>query len=169
MARLRQRIDDRQPVVRGEDLTSSQAYSGDIYFKGAWVLHSLKWLLGDEAFFTVVWRFANDPEFAYGLVSSEALAELVSEVSGQEIGWFWQRYLYRAEEPVWRIKRRIDGDRERISISWDAPEFEMPLPVEVDGMEQRVEMAGGRASFLVDPGVTVEVDPLGRVLARAKD
>ncbi len=169
MARLRQRIDDRHPVVRGEDLTSSQAYSGDIYFKGAWVLHSLKWLLGDEAFFTVVWRFANDPEFAYGLVSTEALAELVSEVSGREIGWFWQRYLYRAEEPVWRIKRRVDGDRERISITWDDSEFEMPLPVEVDGMEQRVEMAGGGASFLVDPGVTVEVDPLGRVLARAKD
>ena len=169
MARLRQRIDDRHPMVRGEDLTSSQAYSGDIYFKGAWVLHSLKWLLGDEAFFTVVWRFSNDPEFAYGLVSSQALAELVFEVSGREIGWFWRRYLYRAEEPVWRIRRRIDGDRERISISWDDPEFEMPIPVEVGGMEQRVEVAGGRASFLVDPGVTVEVDPLGRVLARAKD
>jgi len=169
MARLRQRIDDRHPVVRGKDLTSSQAYSGDIYFKGAWVLHSLKWLLGDEAFFTVVWRFANDPEFAYGLVSSQALADLVFEVSGREIGWFWRRYLYRAEEPVWRVRRRVDGDRERISISWDDPEFEMPIPVEVGGMEQRVEMTGGRASFLVDPGVTVEVDPLGRVLARTKD
>lgn len=169
MARLRQRIDDRHPIVRGQNLTSSQAYSGDIYFKGAWVLHSLKWLLGEEDFFTVVWRFANDPEFAYGLVSSQALAGLVMEVSGREIGWFWDRYLYRAEEPVWRVKRRVDGDRERISINWDDPDFEMPLPVQVDGMERRVEMTGGRASFLVDSGVTVEVDPLGRVLARPVD
>jgi len=169
MARLRQRIDDRHPIVRGQNLTSSQAYSGDIYFKGAWVLHSLKWLLGEEDFFTVVWRFANDPEFAYGLVSSQALAGLVLEVSGREIGWFWDRYLYRAEEPVWRLKRRLDGDRDRISINWDDPDFEMPLPVPVDGRERRVDMTGGRASFLVDPGVTVEVDPLGRVLARPVD
>ena len=43
----------------------------------------------------------------------------------------------------------------------------MPLPVQVAGVEQRVEMAGGRASILVDRGVTVEVDPLGRILAKA--
>ncbi len=169
MARLRQRIDDRHPIVRGQDLTSSQAYSGDIYFKGAWVLHSLKWLLGDEDFFTVVWRFANDPEYAYGLVSSQALAELVFEVSGLEIGWFWERYLYQAEEPVWRVKRRLDGDRDRITISWDDSDFEMPLPVLVAGRERRVEMAGGRASFLVDRGAPVEVDPLGRVLTQPID
>ncbi len=166
MARLRQRIDDSQPVVQGKNLTSSQAYSGDIYFKGAWVLHSLRWLLGDEDFFTVIWRFANDPEYAYGLVSSQDLAELVFEVSGREIDWFWERYLYRAEEPAWRVKRRLEGDRDRVTITWDDRDFEMPLPVRVAGVEQRVEMARGRASILVDRGATVEIDPLGQILAQ---
>jgi aminopeptidase N len=166
MARLRQRIDDRHPMVRGKDLTSSQAYSGDIYFKGAWVLHSLRWLLGDEDFFDVVWRFANDPEYAYGLVSSQHLAELVFEVSGQEIEWFWERYLHRAQEPEWRLRRRLEGDRERITITWDDTDFEMPLPVMVAGEDQRLEMAGGRASILVERGTTVKVDPYGQVLAQ---
>jgi aminopeptidase N len=166
MARLRQRIDDRHPVVRGKELTSFQAYSGDIYFKGAWVLHSLRWLLGDEDFFTVVWRFANDPEYAYGLVSSQDLEELVFEVSGREIDWFWDRYLHWAEEPRWRMTRRIDGDRDLIRIRWDDRNFEMPIPVRVAGVDQRVEMAGGRASFLVDRGAKVEIDPLGQVLAQ---
>ena len=40
----------------------------------------------------------------------------------------------------------------------------MPLPVWVAGVEQRVEMTGGRASILVDRGATVEIDPLGYVL-----
>jgi len=164
MARLRQRIDGLHPVVRGHDLTASQAYSGDIYFKGAWVLHSLRWLLGDEDFFRVVWRFANDSDSAYGLVSSRDLARLVFEVSGLELDWFWKRYLLRADEPVWRVKRRLEGDRDRITITWDDRDFEMPLPVWVAGVEQRIEMAGGRASFLVDRGVTVEIDPLGYVL-----
>jgi aminopeptidase N len=164
MARLRQRIDNSHPVVQGKNLTSAQAYSDEIYFKGAWVLHSLRWVLGDEDFFTIIWRFANDPEYAYGLVSSRDLAELVFEVSGREIDWFWERYLYRAEEPVWRFKRRLDGDRDRVTIRWDDRDFEMPLPVWVDGVEQRVEMPDGRASILVDRGATLEIDPLGYVL-----
>jgi aminopeptidase N len=169
MARLRQRIDDRKPLVRGENLTSAQAYTGDIYFKGAWVLQTLRWLLGDEDFFETVWRFANDPEYAYGLVSSEDLAELVTAVSGRDIGWFWDRYLHRAEEPKWRVKRKPEGDRERITISWDDHSFELPLPVWVAGEERRVEMQGGRASFLVERGTTVEVDPLGQVLAKSSE
>jgi aminopeptidase N len=165
MARLRQRVDHSHPVVQGKNLTSVQAYSDEIYFKGAWVLHSLRWLLGDEDFFSVVWRFANDPEYAYGLVSTRDLAMLVFEVSGREIDWFWERYLYRAEEPGWWVKRRLEGDRDRVTISWDDRDFEMPIPVWVAGEERRLEMTDGRASFLVDRGATVEVDPLGRILA----
>ncbi len=166
MASRRQRISDLEPLVRGKNLTSSQAYTDDIYFKGAWVLHTLRWLLGDEDFFNVVWRFANDPENVYSLVSSDDLAKLVFEVSGREIDWFWERYLYRASEPGWRLTRRLAGDRERITITWDDPDFEMPLPVWLAGEEQRIEMVGGGASFWVKRSTTVEVDPLGQVLAK---
>jgi aminopeptidase N len=165
MASRRKRISNLEPLIRGKNLTSSQAYTDDIYFKGAWVLHTLRWLLGDEDFFYVIWRFANDPDKAYGLVSSEDLASLVREISGREIGWFWERYLYVASEPVWRLTRRLAGDRERITITWDDPDFELPLPVWVAGEEQRIEMVGGRASFWVQRSTTVEVDPLGQVLA----
>ena len=165
MARLRQRVDNRRPLVRGEDMTSAGAYSGDIYFKGAWVLHSLRWLIGDDAFFEAIWRFSSDPEFAYGLVSSDDFVGLVHEVSSRDIEWFWERYLYRAEEPKWRLKRRLEGDRERVTVSWDDPAFEMPLPMTVGGEERRLEMVGGSASFLVDPGTPLETDAGGRVLA----
>jgi aminopeptidase N len=166
MSRLRQRVDNRHPLIRGQNMTSAAAYSDDIYFKGAWVLHSLRWLLGDEDFFEVIWRFSNDAEFAYGLVNSDDLVRLVREVSGRDISWFWDRYLYRAEEPSWRVKRRLEAGGERVTISWDDPVFEMPLPVTVDGEESRLEMRGGSASLGVEPGTPVEIDPDGRILAK---
>ncbi len=169
MARLRQRVDNDHPLVRGKDLTSAGAYSGDIYFKGAWVLHTLRWLLGDEDFFEIIWRFANDEEYAYGLVSSSDLVDLAHEVSGRDISWFWERYLYRADEPSWQTNRRPESDRERVTVTWDDSSFELPLPIIVAGEERRLEMTGGRASFLVDLGATVEVDPLGQVLAHPAD
>ncbi|MCG6947381.1 MAG: M1 family metallopeptidase [Acidobacteria bacterium] len=169
MARIRQRIENDQPIVRGKDLTSSEAYTGDIYFKGAWVLHTMRWLLGDEDFFEIIWRFANDPEYAYGLVTTGDLVDLTAEVSGRDMDWFWQRYVYRAEEPRWWLQRKPEGDRERITISWDDSSFEMPLPVRVADDILRLEMPGGRGSFLVESGSQVEVDPLGQVLATTRD
>jgi len=165
MRDMLQRIDNSLPLVQGDNLTSAQAYTGDIYFKGAWVLHTLRWVIGEEALLESIWRFANDPEFAYGLVSSEDFIALVAEVSGTEIDWFWERYLFRAEVPRWSVKRRSKGDGELVELSWDDRSFELPLPVGVGGEERRVEMSGGRGELLVDAGAIVEVDPRGRVLA----
>ena len=67
------------------------------------------------------------------------------------------------------MTRRPEGDRERVEIRWDDSDFELPLPVVVGGEERRVEMPGGRASFLVEQGTTVEIDPDGRVLASAAE
>ena len=165
MGYLRRRVHNRKPMVKGDNLTSAEAYSDDIYFKGAWVLHTLRWMLGDDQFFEVVWRFANDPEYAYGLVSNEDLMALVGEVSGLDLDWFWDRYLYRGPEPRWHVERTAEDAHERIQIVWDDPAFELPLPVSVSGEIRRLEMPGGRAELVVEPGTPIEVDPDGRVLA----
>jgi len=163
----RGRIRNRTPLVQGENLSSAAAYTGDIYFKGAWVLHTLRWLLGDEVFFEALWRFANHPDEPYRLVATADLTALVAELSGRELAWFWERYLERAELPRWRLSRRADGDGERIELSWDDAVFELPLPIRVAGEERRLEMPGGRASFHIDLGAAVEIDPRGRILAEA--
>ncbi len=166
MSMLRGRIRNQTPLVQGEDLTSAGAYSGDIYVKGAWVLHSLRWLLGDEDFWEVLWRFANDERFAYGLVANEDLFALVAEVSGRDdLGWFWQRYLFEAKEPRCSIERAAAGDHDLIRLRWHDPSFEMPLPVQVGEVIGRVDMWGGEGSLEVARGATVIVDPEGRVLA----
>jgi aminopeptidase N len=165
MRRLEQRIDNGEPMVDGRDLTSAEAYTGDIYFKGAWVLHTLRWLIGDDDFFTVLWRFSNDPEYAYSLVSTADFTGLVAEVSGLELEWFWQRYVYTAEAPSWRMDRRPDGGGERVEIIWDDSAFELPLPIRVGSEDLRLDMPGGRGTILVETGTGVEVDPDGRVLS----
>jgi aminopeptidase N len=169
MARLRGRVDSQYPLVRGKNLSSNQAYTGDIYFKGAWVLHTLRWLIGEDDLDRAIYRFANDSRYAYGLVSSRDFIDLVFEISGQELDWFWERYLYQAAEPEWRVITRNRKDRDWITILWDDPNFEMPLPVWIDGSEYRVEMTGGRATLVVERGTTVEIDPLGQILARPAD
>ncbi len=162
MADVRGRIRNGEPIIQGEDLTSAAAYTGDIYTKGAWVVHSLRWLLGPESFDRVIWTFLNDQRFAYRTVSTADLEGVVAEVSGRDdLAWFWDRYLRRADPPRWSMTRTDD----RVELSWDDPAFEMPLPVHVGDRIVRVDMAGGTAELEVPAHVTVEVDPEGRVLA----
>ena len=165
MERLRQRIRHSEPLVQGTNLPSNEVYTGHIYFKGAGVLHSLKYLRGDDALFKALLRFSTDEKNAYGLVSTEDFVELVAEISGSEIGWFWDRYLLRADEPRWHLDRRVWNDGDVIVISWDDRDFHMPLPFVIDGEETRLDMSGGRAELRVETGAKVAVDPDGRVLA----
>jgi aminopeptidase N len=166
IARTRRRVRNRVPIVQGHDLTAMAAYRGDIYSKGALVLHTLKWLIGDDAFFTVLHRFATDDAYAYKLVSTADFERLVEEVSGRATPWFWNRYLERAEPPRWTLARAPAADgRDTVTLAWDDPAFELPLPITVGGEARRVEMPGGRTSFEVPAGTAVEIDPRGLVLA----
>jgi len=167
MRSIARRVRNREPVVGAPDSTAAGSYNGDIYTKGACVLHSLKWLVGDETFFSALHRFATDERFAYKLVSTADFERVVAEVSGRELPWFWRIYLHRAAAPEWTLKRAPAGaGRETIALAWDDPAFELPLPVEVGGEARRIEMPGGRASFEVDAGAPVAVDPGGRIYAR---
>ena len=166
MAEVRRRIRNAEPIVQGRDLTSAAAYNGDIYAKGAWVIHTLRWLLGPETFDEVVWRFLNDERFAYRTVSTADFERVVAEVSGRDdLAWFWDRYLRRAAPPRWSMTRAGD----RVTLAWDDSAFEMPLPVDIGDRIMRVEMPRGTADLEVPANVVVEVDPEGRVLAQEEE
>jgi len=169
MGLLRHRMTNAAPVVQGVDLTSLEAYSPDIYGKGAWVLHMLRSLVGEEAMDEILWRFADgDHSDGCRLVGTDELIDLVAEISGRDLAWFWQRYLYTAELPSWTMRRTSGGRADRVSIEWDSPSFEMPLPVRIGDRIVEVEMADGCAELEVGPGVEVVVDPRREVLALSR-
>ncbi len=167
MRQVMRRIRNREPIVAGRDLTAAKAYKGDIYPKGAATLHSLKWLLGDDAFFDLLYRFANDPRFAYKTVSTADFERLVGEVTGTAVPWFFDLYLRRAAPPRWTLARApASAGLERIDFAWDDPAFQLPLPVAVAGEARRVPMPRGHGSIEVAAGAEVEVDPDGRIYAK---
>jgi len=167
MRGVMRRIRNREPIVAGRDLTAAEAYKGDIYPKGAATLHSLRWLIGDDAFFDLLHRFANDERFAYKTVSTADFERLVGEVAGTEVPWFFDLYLRRAAPPRWTMTRNATTDgKERIDLAWDDPTFQLPLPVAVDGEALRVAMPHGRGEIEVAAGAEVAVDPDGRIYAK---
>lgn len=176
MADQRRQIVNRAPLTSGRSRTSNQVYEEseggpgqDIYYKGAWVLHTLRNLIGDAAFFDATRRLVYgrpDPRpgnFAPRFVTTAEFERLMTQAAGRDLRWFFDVYLRQAALPQLIETRR----GRRLVLEWKVPgggAFPMPVEVAVDGKVERVPMTGGRAEITVPRRATVVVDPAARVL-----
>jgi aminopeptidase N len=147
--------------------------NGDIYGKGAVVLHTLRYLIGDDAFFRALRRMAYPTKemerWTDGrqtrLVNTDDFLTIAEEESKMDLDWFFELYLRQPKLP--KLVGETTGST--MQYSWETPNglpFPMPIDVVVNGKTQRVEMKDGKGSvpFSTTPPV---IDPNGWVL-RAK-
>lgn len=176
---FRQQIANRAPIVRGRIMTEEEVYEpknggpgGDIYVKGAWVLHTLRNTIGDAAFWEVTRRLVYgrpDPQpgnFKPRFSSTGEYVRLVDQVTGKDYGWFFDVYLREAALP--QLTQNRVGDR--LTLTWKAPAgkpFPLPIEVEVDGKVRLVAMPGGTATLDVPASAHVVIDPDARVLRQS--
>jgi aminopeptidase N len=168
------------PIVRGREVTEEEVYEPakggpgqDIYYKASWMLHTLRYLIGDQAFFDVT-RLAvygrTDPRpgnFTPRYGSTAEYERFVRQVTGRDYGWFFDVYLRQAALPD--LVESRTGDT--LSLAWKIPgdgAFPMPVEVEVDGHMQRVAMTGGVGTLRIPAGAHVVVDPWAQILKRSR-
>lgn len=172
-------IVNKVPIVRGRVITEEEVYEtskggpgNDIYYKGSWMLHTLRGLIGDQAFFDVTRRVVYgrpDPKpgnFVPRFGSTAEYEALVRQVTGRDYRWFFDVYLRQAALPE-LVETRAGN---RLSLSWKVPgggRFPLPIDVEVGGRRHRLEMANGRDMLLVPAGAHVVIDPDAKVLRRS--
>ena len=159
---------NRGAVAPRETTSSAEVYfgaqSGDIYYKGSWILHTLRWVLGDEVFFRALRRMAYpDPALekttdgsACRFSDTEEIRAIAEEVSGVELGWFFELYLRQPALPKLEVSAG-----ERLELAWRTPgdlPFPMPVEVRVGGRLTRVEMPNGTGSVELG-GAEWEIDP----------
>ncbi len=64
-----------------------------VYDKGAWVLHSLRLLLGDDDFFTLLHDYANDPGLKHGHCTTADFIKAAENQAGRSLTGFFQPWL----------------------------------------------------------------------------
>ena len=160
---FRGEITNRQPIARRTATSAQDMYGRDVYFKGAVVLHTLRYLIGDDAFFTALRRMAGANHSAPRLVDTQDFVRIAEEESGRELAWFFDTYLYQAELP--RLVTERTGDR--LALRWETPSdvpFPMPVDLRVNGEVKRVGIENGAATVDVSAGKAFTLDPEGWVL-----
>ena len=165
---------DRVPIFRAASLEEfSLEYDAVVAKKGAMVLHMLRWVIGDDAFFQGLRQFAE--AYAGRQATTGDLRQVFEQVSGQDLSGFFIQWLespgtpeFKADYAVYRTSKgfKIVGQ-----IKQDLDIFRMPVEVriETDGepVVRRIEVVGTASDFIVDTfgrPRTVTVDPNRRVL-----
>lgn len=183
--RNRQRgFKNKQPVAPREPKIAYQVYmsepdylnsDGDIYGKGAYFLHTLRYLIGDKAFFNALRHMAYPTKELEKLtdgrqerlVNTDDFLTIAEADSGMKLDWLFELYLRQPKLP--KLVTAIPQDcvsNCKMLLSWETPNnmpFPMPVDVVVGGKTQRVEMKDGKGSVTYT-GAPPAVDPDGWVL-----
>lgn len=180
MDEYRRAIRNKAPIVSGRSRTEEAVYEEDkggpgqdIYYKGAWVLHTLRYLIGDDKFFEVTRRIVYgrpDPRpgnFQPRFGTTPEYIGIVNQVTGANLQWFFDVYLYSAALPELIAERSGDRLTLRWKTSGDRP-FPLPVDVSIDGRQQQIAMPGGTATLVVPAAAHVVLDPNAHVLRRAE-
>ncbi len=133
-------ISEPNGSVRVDDTTSvPRIFSGALsYSKGAYLLHMLRWKLGDAMFFNSLKSYLNDTILAYHYARTPDLIRHFEATSGQNLQSFFNEWFYNKGYPSYQVTWSQDGPNVSVTINQTQSDpsvafFEMPVPIEFSG------------------------------------
>jgi len=113
--------------------SSSNIFNLIVYDKGAWVLHMLRGLVGDERFYEILAAYRQ--KFSGSVATTEDFKLVCEEVRNLSLDWFFTEWIYGYGLPnyaaTWQVQRRsIDSWKLTVTlkqIQTTATIFRMPL------------------------------------------
>ena len=118
-----------------DSLNDNALFSRTVYDKGAWLLHMLRGVIGDNAFFKTLKTYATHPDLAYGNTTTYDLQKVAESVSSMDLGWFFDQWVYRNDRPNYEVQWSISGDSPFITtiniLQVNQTPFKMPLQIKL--------------------------------------
>jgi len=139
------------------------------YQKGAWVLHSLRGLVGDSAFFQGLRRYVRT--YLHRNALSADFGRVMGTAAGRDLSWYFRQALRQPGYPMLDLDARVEGGHLVLTIrqvqkkSWGL--FRIPnLAVRLDDRTVIVDLRGQVTRVVTHwagerPPQKVEVDPQG--------
>ena len=154
-------------TIAPREVTSAEdIYKAPIYSKGAWVLHNLRYLIGDDAFFKSLRQMAypksgkspNLDGSHIRFATTDDFLTIAEKASGMELDWFFEVYLRQPELPV--LSSLVE--QRKLKIHWKSPDnlpFPMPVEVKIGDVVKRYEVSSEGLEIPLKKGDKPEVDP----------
>ena len=150
------------PVVQGKDIDAEKAYIGDIYSKGAYFMHTLRFVIGDSIFFPALKRLATDPATTYNnMITTETVQDHFSKACGYSLEPLFTLFLRTTRKLECRVVAK-PGNEYAISIT----NIDMPLPAQVVTDMGTQKLTLGKEPVIIKSTTVPQVDPEGFYMKR---
>jgi aminopeptidase N len=155
-------IKNVKPLVQGDEVNTQDTYTGDIYSKGAFFMHTLRFVLGDSLFFPTLKILATDAKYTYNnFVTTEDVEQLFSNKSAIDLKPLFNFYL-RTTDVLNIVVTQTAYNKYSIKIS----NFFMPLPVEIITDAGLQRMIINKEGIVINSKITPSVDAKGNYLKK---
>ncbi len=149
------------------------------YNKGGQVLHMLRGILGDDAFFRGIHLYYE--RNAGGTALTADLQRALEEVSGTRLDWFFDEWAYRPGYPIFHVTSQWDAAAREVAVRIEQvqkaewPSFRMPMEIEFESpagtvrrkIDVRDRVTNLRFALVAEP-TAVHLDPDGWVLKQVR-
>lgn len=127
----RRGVQNDRPIIGTYNVNNEG--SGDMYYKGANMLHTLRQLINDDVKWRNILRDMN-AEFYHQTVTTEQIENFLAEKSGLELHAFFNQYLRDTRIPV--LEYTTNGRKLNYKWSNTVDDFTMPIQIAIDGKKQ---------------------------------
>ncbi|MCM4163083.1 MULTISPECIES: M1 family metallopeptidase [unclassified Arenibacter] len=124
----RNNIQNDKPIIGIYDV--NQKGSGDMYYKGANMLHTLRQLVDDDEKWRSILRGLNK-EFYHQTVTTNQIEDFIGYSSGKDLAQFFDQYLRTVKIPILEYEVKDKQLHYRYTNIVDG--FDMPLKINVNG------------------------------------
>ncbi len=127
-------------LISQSDTSFSDIFAERIYIKGAIVLHMLRKVVGDSAFFKILKNYSTNSNYKYSNVTTENFIYECENVVGQNLNWFFDQWVYANIDSIdrplltykWNSEKTDEGYKLSLTIKQlNAHLYLFKLPMEV--------------------------------------
>jgi aminopeptidase N len=157
MQRTARNTQNKLPIVQGDEIDSDQTYHGDIYGKGAFFMHTLRYVIGDEIFFPTLKKLATDPLFiGTNTVVTDDVQKLFSNAFGKDLKPLFDLFI-RSTNKLEIFVKQTDKDSYTVQVTNLA--LSIPMEIQTSDGVQKVTLADKKITVksttppIIDPNV----------------
>lgn len=155
MKHMAWQTENKKPVVMDKDVDSDSAYHPDIYGKGAFFMHTIRYVIGDDIFFPTLKKLATDSAYTYDrLISTDDVEHLFSTASGKDLKPLFDFFL-RTTQKLEVVLKQVGEEKYFLRIS----NFDMPLPMEVTTDSGSLRVQVDKKGINITSKTLPQVDP----------
>jgi len=126
-----------RPIVSDRYDEPGDMFDAHTYPKGARVLHMLRSLVGDGPFFKTLSHFLH--RYAFDAVDTADFIRSVKTVTGQNLDWFFDQWLFKPGHPVFEVRSQWDAAAKVVRLevaqvqdfSKGVPVFRVPVSIKL--------------------------------------